>query len=165
MVVRIRRPFQGAHFVHPIDPAPRTAILAAGFRESRLVRTFPQGWNERARRFRPGTIAGPLDQLRSLAREEWPLEQAVIVFTYAGGPGVSPLDRESLWKAFGVPVFEQFLGPRNRLLATECDAHWGLHVVSSCEGFPLEYEVCPCGNPAPRITRGSRIEELASLLA
>src|SRR5580692_6557841 len=128
MVVRIRRPFKGAHFIHPIDPAPRTAILAAGFRETRLVRVFPEGWSERAKRFQPGSIAGPLDQLRTLARDGWPLEQAVIAFTYAGGPGLSPLDRESLWKAFGVPVFEQFLGPRHRLLATECDAHWGLHV-------------------------------------
>jgi hypothetical protein len=83
-----------------------------GFRETRLVRVFPQGWNERVRRFQPGSVAGPLEQLRSLAREEWPLEQAVIVFTYAGGPGISPLDREALWKAFGVPVFEQYLGPQ-----------------------------------------------------
>ena len=165
MVVRIRRPFQGAHFVHPIDPAPRTAILAGGFRETRLVRTFPQGWNERARRFRPGSIAGPLDQLKRLAREEWPLEQAVIVFTYAGGPGVSPLDRESLWKAFGVPVFEQFLGPRNRLLATECDAHSGLHIMNGYEDLDLEHEVCECGNRAPRLARGARIDELTALLS
>ena len=69
MVVRIRRPFKGARFIHPIDPAPRTAILAPGFRETRLVRIFPQGWNERAKRFDPGSIAGPLEQLRSLSRE------------------------------------------------------------------------------------------------
>jgi len=165
MVVRIRRPFPGAHFVHPIDPAPRTAILAAGFRETRLVRTFPEGWNERVRRFNPASIAGPLTLMRRMARDTWTLEQAVVVFTYAGGPGISSQDRESLWQAFGVPVFEQFLGPRNKLLASECDAHWGLHVVSSCEGFPLEHELCPCGNPAPRLIRGSRIDELAGLLA
>jgi hypothetical protein len=165
MVVRIRRPSKGAHFVHPLDPAPRTAILAPGFCDTRLVRSFPQGWNERAKRFRPGSIAGPLEQLRSLARDLWPIEQAVVVFTYSGNTGVSPADRESLWKAFGVPVFEQYLSLKNRLLATECDAHSGLHVVRGCEGFPLEHDVCACGNPAPRLTRGSRIEELAALLA
>ena len=167
MVVRIRRPFKGAHFIHPIEPAPRTAILAPGFRETRLVRIFPQGWNERARRFDPCSIAGPLDQLRrlALAASCWPLEQAVVVFTYASAPGISPQDREKLWKSFGVPVFEQYLSPRNRLLATECDAHSGLHVVSGCEGIPLEHDVCACGNPAPRLTRGSRLEELAGLLA
>jgi hypothetical protein len=165
MVVRIRRPSKGATFIHPVDPAPRTAILAPGFRETRLVRIFPEGWNERAKRFDPGSIAGPLEQLRSLARDGWPLEQAVVVFTYAGKAGLSPLDRESLWQAFGVPVFEQYLSPANKLLATECDAHSGLHVISSCESFPLEHDVCACGNPAPRLTRGPRIEELAGLLA
>jgi len=165
MVIRIRRPSKGATFIHPIDPAPRTAILAPGFRESRLVRVFPEGWNERAKRFDPGSIAGPLEQLWNLALDGWPLEQAVVVFTYAGGTGLSRLDRESLWQAFGVPVFEQYLGPNNQLLATECDAHCGMHVVSGCEGFDSEYDVCACGNPAPRLTRGPRIEELTGLLA
>jgi hypothetical protein len=164
MIIRIRRPFKGAHFVHPIDPAPRTAILVPGFRETRLVRTFPLGWNDRARRFEPASIAGPLEQLRSMARDAWQLEQAVIVFTYDGQLGVPPKDRESLWKAFGVPVFEQYLSPKNKLLATECDAHGGLHVVAGCAGLPLEHEVCACGNPSPRLTRGRRMDELAGLL-
>ena len=165
MVVRIRRPSKGAIFTHPIDPAPRTAILVPGFRESRLVRVFPQGWNESARRFNAGSIAGPLERLLIVARDGCTVDQAVVVFTYAGGATLAAQDRELLWEAFGVPVFEQHLSVRNRLLATECDAHWGLHVVSGCEGLPLEDEVCACGNPAPRLIRGPRIEELAALLA
>lgn len=164
MIVRIRRPSKGAIFIHPIDPAPRTAILAAGFRETRLVHTFPQGWNERARRFHPASVAGPLDRLQAM-RDAWPIAQAVVVFTYAGAPGLTEHDRDSLWKAFGVPVFEQYLSPKNRLLASECDAHCGLHVVSGCEGLRLEDEVCACGNPTPRIKRGKRIDELMALLA
>ncbi len=165
MIVIIRRPFKGAYFIHPSDTSARTAILAPGFRATRLVRVFPQGWNERARRFRPGSIAGPLEVVRNLARDGWPIEQAVVVFTYAASPGIPTPDRECFWRAFGVPVFEQYLSPKNRLLATECDAHSGLHVVSGCEAFPLEHDPCPCGNPAPRLTRGPRIEELAGLLA
>jgi hypothetical protein len=165
MIVRIRRPSKGTHFIHPIDPAPRTAVLAPGFLETRLVRAFPEGWNDRARKFNPASIAGPLPLLRRMARDTWNFDQAVVVFTYAGGVGLSPQDRESLWQAFGVPIFEQYLSPRNRLLAIECDAHAGLHVLSSCEGFQLERETCPCGNPSPRLIRGSRIEELAGLLA
>ena len=165
MVVRIRRPWKGARFTHPTDPQSRTAILAPGFRETRLVRTFPQGWNHRARRFDPDSIAGPLEQLRHLARDTGPIERAVVVFTYGGGSGISADDRDSLWKSFGVPLFEQFLGPRNQLLATECDAHAGLHVVAGCEGLHLDHEVCACGNPAPRLVRGPRIDELAGLLA
>jgi hypothetical protein len=165
MVVKIRRPAKGAFFIHPIDPAPRTAILARGFLETRSVRTFPEGWTERARRFEPASIAGPLEVLRRLARDTWSFEHAVVVFTYPGSAGVTPLDRDRLWKAFGVPIFEQYLSPRNRLLASECEAHAGLHVVSGCEGFRLEHEVCPCGDSSPRLLRGLRIEELAGLLA
>jgi hypothetical protein len=165
MVVRIRRPSKGANFIHPIEPAPRTAILSPGFRETRLARSFSEGWSERARKFNPASIAGPLELLRRMARDTWAFDQAVVVFTYAGRVGLSPGDRESLWQAFGVPVFEQYLSPRNRLLATECDAHAGLHVLAGCEGLRLEPEACACGNPAPRLIRGSRIEELAGLLA
>ena len=165
MVVRIRRPSKGANFLHPINPAPRTAILAAGFRETRLTRIFPEGWTERARAFQPASIAGPLALIKRLSRDTWAFEQAVVVFTYAGGVVLSPLDREALWKAFGVPVFEQYLNSKNKLPATECDAHSGLHVVSGCEGFRLEHDICACGNPAPRLMRESRLEELAGLLA
>jgi hypothetical protein len=164
MVVRIRRPSKGAYFIHPIDPAPRTAILAAGFRETRLVRSFPEGWNEGVRRFDPGSIAAPLESLLKLALDSWQLDQALIVFTY-GGSGISAPHRDAFWNAFGVPIFEQYLSPKNKLLATECDAHSGLHVVSGCEGFSLEHDICACGNPAPRLTRGSRIDELTGLLA
>jgi len=165
MVVRIRRPSKGAAFIHPIDPAPRTAILAPGFCETRTVRTFAEGWSERARKFNPASLAGPLPLLRRLARDTWSFDQALVVFTYAGGPVVSLGDRDLLWNAFGVPVFEQYLSPRNKLLASECDAHSGLHVITGCEGLPLNHELCPCGNRAPRLKRSERIEELAGLLA
>jgi hypothetical protein len=165
MVVRIRRPSKGALFIPPFDPAPRTAILAPGFRQTRLVRIFPQGWDEKAKRFNPACIAGRLEKLLAVAHDGWPVELAVVVFTSAGGEELTQSVRESLWDAFGVPVFEQYLNAKNRLLATECDAHSGLHVVSGCEEFRLEAEVCACGNAAPRLARGRRIDELAGLLA
>ena len=165
MVVRIRRPAKGAHFVHPVEAASRTAVLLPGFRQTKLVRVFPEGWTERARRFRPLGLAGSLEQLRAIAAEGWPLEQAVIILSRADTTEPSAEDRELLWSAFGVPVFEQYLDPRNRLLATECDAHAGLHVVRGCEHLDLEHEVCPCGSAVPRLTRGARMEDLAALLA
>jgi hypothetical protein len=57
------------------------------------------------------------------------------------------------------------LGPNNELLATECDAHCGLHVVAGCEDLDLDNEACACGNAAPRLPRGSRIDELVAMLA
>jgi hypothetical protein len=165
MVVRIRRPSKGACFIHPIDPAPRTAVLAAGFRQTKLTRVFPQGWNGRAARFSRVSVAGPLEQVIRVARAGWRVEHSIVIFTYPGEPGLSAQERDSFWKAFEVPVFEQYLWPNSELLATECDAHAGLHVVNGYEDLELEHDLCPCGNPAPRLARGSRIDELAALLS
>jgi len=88
-----------------------------------------------------------------------------VIFSYPGELGLSDRERESFWKAFEVPVFEQYLGHNSELLATECDAHSGLHIVNGYEDLDLEHDVCPCGNRAPRLARGSRIEELTALLS
>jgi len=155
-------------FVHPIDPVPRTAVLAPGFQAIRMVRVFAQGWDDRAARFQPTAVAGPIEQLRRLLTAGVRLEHAVIALTYQDDPVLSHSERELLWRALGVPVFEQYLDRKNRLLAMECDAHSGMHVVSGCAGLDLESEVCPCGNRAPRISwgvQGARIDELAGLLA
>ncbi len=167
MTVRIRfqRPDRGAQFVHPMNPAPRTAILAPGFQATRTARVFPQGWDERAERFQPQSIAAPIEELRRLALRNLRLEHAVIALTREGEEGLSNADRELFWRAFGVPVFEQLLDADNGLLATECDAHSGLHVVRGCHGQPLDREACACGDHSPRISRGARIEELVELLA
>jgi len=167
MTVRIRfqRPAKGAGFVHPLDPAPRTAILAPGFQETKTTRVFPSGWNEEAARFQPQSIAAPVEVLRRLADQGLQLEHAVIAFTYDGNAPLSSADRDLFWRAFGVPVFEQYLSEDNELLAMECEAHAGLHVVHGCENFGLDREACACGDRSPRISRGGRVEELVELLA
>lgn len=165
MIVRIRRPHTGARFIHPVDPEPRTAILSGGFQETKGVRVFPRGWNGSAERFQPASVAGPAEQVRKLARASVRLENSVIVFTYEGESGLSHPDREMFWNAFGVPVFEQYLGSDNELLAMECDAHAGLHVIQGCDDLDVDREPCACGSRAPRLSRTARIEELVELLA
>jgi hypothetical protein len=165
MRITIRRRPRGITFVHPIDPAPRTAVLAAGFLATKLTRVYPDGWNEDAERFSPASLAGSRERVFQAVRDGVHLDHSVIVFTYPGEPPLSIGEREALWIAFGVPVFEQYLSHKNRLLATECDAHFGLHVVDGYEDLDLETEVCVCGNRAPRLVRGPRIDELAALLS
>jgi hypothetical protein len=167
MIVRLqlRRRKIGARFVHPMDPMPRTAILAPGFQETKLTRVFPAGWNEAADRFQPTSIAGPPDQLRRLAREGVQPQHSVVAFSYDGQEGLTTSDRELFWKMFGVPVFEQLLSPANELIAMECDVHDGLHLVGDFKDLKSGVSTCPCGNPAPRLARPRRIQELADLLA
>jgi hypothetical protein len=165
MIVRLklRRRKNGARFIHPMNPMPRTAILAPGFLETKLSRVFPTGWNEAAERFQPTSIAGTPDQLRRIARDGVRPQHSVVAFTYDGQEGLTSADRELFWKLFGVPVFEQLLNAGNELIAMECDAHDGLHLVGEFED--LNRISCACGNPAPRMARKRRIEELAELLA
>ena len=167
MTVRLhlQRRKEGARFVHPMEPMPRTAILAPGFQETKLARVFPGGWNDAADRFQPGSIAGPPDQLRRIARQGLRPQHSVVVLTYDGQEGLTSADRELFWKAFGVPVFEQLLSSGNELIAMECDAHDGLHLVGDFQDLEAGRSTCPCGNPAPRMARQHRIEELAQLLA
>ena len=172
MIVRIRlrtQPRKLARFVHPVRPAPRTAILVPGFEETSTIRVFPGGWSRQAERFRPASIAAPLQLLRKLAAAGIALEHTLIALTYQGEPGLNADDRAFLWEDFGVPVYEQVLGRENQLLAAECDAHNGLHLVAGSEpehvDARLETEPCGCGNPSPRIARIPRIHELVELLA
>lgn len=167
MIVRLklRRRKAGARFVHPMDPMPRTAILAPGFQESKLSRVFPAGWNEAAERFQPTSIAGSPEQLRRIARQGIQPQHSVVAFSYDGQEGLTSADREMFWKAFGVPVFEQLLSAGNELIAMECDAHDGLHLVGDFQDLKAGVSACPCGNPAPRMARRHRIEALEQLLA
>lgn len=163
MTLKIRRRESGAPFIHPMDPTPRTAILAPGFQETKLVRVFPAGWTEEAARFHPSSIAGSAEQLRRLTARGLELKHAVVVFTYQGQAALSDEDRDLFWDSFGVPVFEQHLGAGNELLAMECEAHAGLHVMRDFGESRLDRNSCACGNPAPRFQR-RRIDELAEML-
>ena len=147
-----------------MDPIPRTAILAPGFQETKLIRVFAGGWNDDAARFEPASVAGPIGELRRVARLRINLTHAVIVFTYDGVATLSDDDRDLFWQAFGVPVFEQQLGSQNEVLAMECDAHAGLHLMGDFGNLRCGKNSCACGNPAPRLPRRPRIEELAELL-
>jgi len=156
IIVRLGR--REAAFRHPLDPAPRTAVLAPGFAPSGSIRVFPQGWSAEARRFRPTAIAGRVDVLRALARRNVDLRHAVIAFTELKSR-LTERDREFLWQAFGVPVFEQCLGVKNELVAGECEAHEGLHlwrpVPRDWDGDVAKSR-CACGSVAPRLMERNR---------
>jgi hypothetical protein len=131
----------------------RTAILVRGFAQTRQVRVFPEGWSERVARFEPQMLAARIVQLRRLAcsRARPPISHALVVLRYDTDPPPSQEDRDRLWRLFGVPVFEQYLNERNEVLAMECDAHSGLHVVRGFLDSALDATLCCCGNPAPRL--------------
>jgi hypothetical protein len=169
------RPRRKSVFRYPMDPVPRTAVLAACFRQPRFrpndpVRVFPGGWSEEVAVFAPAALAATREQLLKLMTAEPPpvLSHAVIVLASPGGALLSTSDRERLWRAFHVPVFEQIIGPNGELLAAECEAHDGLHVEIpglSLDAYRLEMAQCGCGRATPRLDRAQPIELVRSVAA
>jgi hypothetical protein len=154
--------------VYPIPPAPLTAILVDGFRSSGNVRVFESGWSEEAANFHPAAIAATLAQLRALPAIP-SLRNAIIALVRPGEPRLSEDDRERLWRAFRVPVFEQRIDESCALLAAECEAHDGLHIETSDvlpgDGEVLETAPCGCGRTTPRLIAPERVENLRKIAA
>ena len=125
-------------FDYPLSPSARTAILMEGFVETQRVMCFPQGWDAEMAHLRPECLVGPVTMLRRMATcvfnrgAYFPsVRKPIIAFTGLpfGDAGVlTNADRDQLWKAFGVPVHEYFLGHRHEVLAHECEVRMGLHI-------------------------------------
>jgi hypothetical protein len=158
-----------------MDPAPRTAVLAACFRQTRLrpnypVRVFPWGWSEEVSAFAPAAVAAFREQLLGLAAIDRPpiFTHAVIALVNPGDPMLSAAERQRLWRTFRVPVFEQIIGPDGKLLAAECEAHAGLHIEAPglpWDGYRVELAPCGCGRKTPRLTQCEAAESIRSAAA
>jgi hypothetical protein len=149
-------PGLAAPFVYPSAGNPRVAVLQPGFRETRQVRYFANIDDEAALRFAPEVLAGTAIQLRRIATRNraTTVRNSVVVFTREGDRGLTEYDRDMFWDVFGVPAFEQYLSGRNRLIATECDVHEGLHIRLSAarrEGWIRDSSPCACGDARPRL--------------
>jgi hypothetical protein len=167
-------------FRYPLDPAPRTAVLAACFRQAWFparssIRVFPHGWSEEVAAFAPAAVAANRGQLLGLAALDRPpiFTHAVIVLESPGDAPLSNGEREQLWRTFRVPVFEQIIGPHGKLLAADCEAHDGLHVEASGRlwadvqwpGYRLESAACGCGRKTPRLVSALPVERARSVAA
>ncbi|MCP5119530.1 MAG: hypothetical protein GY953_52690 [bacterium] len=120
------------------------------------------------RRHRPEAMAGCVAALRRLAHdlidggESLPsLRYGVLALTAMGYPSLSGVDRDLLWRAFQVPVFEQCRCRDGLLYAEECHAHDGLHlrVPAHVAGVTINHESCVCGDPSPRIVAAPVYQE------
>ncbi len=144
------------------------------------VHLVPNGWRGKLG-FATEAIAGSQADLAHLAAriqggEPVPGRGArrLLVYTKLGEPLLNPTLRDRLWQAFELPVFEQLHGFDGELLASECEAHEGLHletesaifevldgelVVTSLLGLrhpllrlrtglagAIERRTCPCGD-------------------
>jgi hypothetical protein len=107
------------------------------------VHMVPEGWRSRLG-FPAEAIAGPTGELTRLAGDGAAGQPAatrgarrLIVYTRLGDRLLSSTARDRLWRAFELPAFEQLRGLDCELLASECEAHEGLHLESEAAVFEI----------------------------
>lgn len=147
-------PSRKAAFRYPIGEAPRTAVLVPWFRTGRSVRSFPE-WTEEAAAFAPAAVVATRSQLLLLAADPPTLTHALIAVAGPMDMLLTNADRDKLWRAFRVPVFEQLIGSRGERLAAECEAHDGMHLESQGHdwtGYAIDEGLCACGLRTPRVS-------------
>ena len=117
--------------VFPLPVAPsRIAIIGGRFSEAKNVRDFDVADMEGLAEWKPEALVAPLQDALDLAwQTSFYLSSAIVVLTTVGGPPLDASGRDTLWKAFGVPIFEQLRSWPGAVIARECEAHAGLHIV------------------------------------
>jgi hypothetical protein len=163
----------------PLPGAGRLAVMSQDFHLAANMKSFAASDIRGLIDFAPEALAAPLDAALCLADQklrgllELPsLKFAIVIFSSIspndGGP-LAANHRELLWKAFGLPVFEQLRGWDGKIVARECEVHDGLHfdagdlsaeldgrkltVMGRATGLSavIEEEQCDCGMETPRL--------------
>lgn len=135
-------------FRSPLPVGQEALVLEPVFRSSGSVRCLEQPGPKEIGARRPAVLAGSRAVLERLAGSLPPHvpSHAVVVLTRAGESLLTEFERDALWSAYGVPVFEQILTAEGELAAWECEAHEGYHVPGE------QGAECDCGSSERRVT-------------
>jgi len=108
----------------------------------------------------PEVLVLPLDLALSLADRKQrglfdlpSLNTAIVVLTSIDDSLLADHHRDLLWRAFGLPVFEQLRASDGAVIAGECEVHDGLHIVAPRPDLRGEIvtDHCACGAETPRL--------------
>lgn len=109
------------------------------------VSAFPPARRSELKAFAPQVLVASADALVTAAHavfsDDLALESvdtAVFALTQVGGTPVAPPERDLIWRAFQVPLYELYVDSEWKLLAAECEAHDGWHLRSLDVEFHLE---------------------------
>ena len=135
---------QAQQFCFPLSGPVRVALLEGGFHADRNIREFTPDDVVWIHSYAPEALVAPLDIALSLADQKTrglfalpSLRTAIVVLTSLDDSPLADHHRDLLWRAFGVPVFEQLRGWDGRIVAKECEIHDGLHIDESAAVFQL----------------------------
>ena len=151
----------------PLRGPIRIALVEGKFQPAENIRECSAGGLDSLRSWAPEALVAPLDVALSLAARssraliDLPrLTTAIVVLTSFDRAPISPHDRDVLWRAFSVPVFEQLRGWDGAVISRECEVHDGLHIdecaaiVHLHEGEILATQLASPGEPIIRARTG-----------
>ena len=118
----------------------RIAQVGSGPRLGEPVHIFSEGrWGELSA-FAPDVLLGTIPDLQrfmeAMRSERVPspsVHRAICVLTTLGARPIDDCVRRALWQAFGVPTFEILVSSTGKILASECEAHEGWHIMPGTE--------------------------------
>jgi hypothetical protein len=106
-------------------------------------------------------LYGAYEELRHAARAGIRAERAVFALKSATEPFLTSRQRDTLWAMFQVPVYTLLVDGRGSVVACECEAQAGLHLMAGHTGVlfgRVESKLCECGRPGPRLLPAARVE-------
>jgi hypothetical protein len=160
--LRVHAGRQAQRLSFPVSTPVRIGLLAQGFCAERNLREFGAEDIAGLHSYAPEALVMPLDVALSLADQKSrglidlpSLNLAIVVLTSLDDSPLTEDHRDLLWRAFGVPMFEQLRGGDGTVIARECEVHDGLHIEGSVAAFDLPGQVvserCECGLETPRL--------------
>jgi hypothetical protein len=174
----------------PLAGPVRIALLEGNFRAANNMRQFGAHDLEWLRSYAPDALVAPLELALSLAdwkrlgRFDLPsLTTAIVVLSSVDHSPLSWRQRDLLWRAFGVPVFEQLRGWEGAIIARECEVHDGLHIDEAAVAVELRRGellvthartgltgeivrgLCECGAETPRLRNINVLSPKATVAA
>ena len=151
-----RRPITAGHavgqrFPYPLRPAPKIAVFSSHFlaEPGVVIGRKPEG----IQGLGVASAAAPMRILRRLADGSWQPTHPLVALSGFRDGSLSSQHRDEIWTRFGVPVFEYLLDTRGQIVARECEAHDGLHLLHPVQYADASYtdQPCPCGTPGIRM--------------
>lgn len=115
--------------MYPLRPCPKVAVLCASLRLSTPAFRLDGPVLPDLEALKAATIAAPATVLASARFQGWQPTHPVVAFTGVHHGFLYDFLRNRIWAEMGVPVFEHLLDTDGHVIARECDAHNGLHLV------------------------------------
>jgi phenylacetate-coenzyme A ligase PaaK-like adenylate-forming protein len=149
-------------------------MLESGFCLARNMRQFEPDDLVWLQSYAPNVLVAPVNVALSFADQKDrglfglpSLKTAIVVLTSIEESPLSDERSDLLWRAFGVPVFEQLRGWDGSVIARECEVHDGLHIDEPAAVMHLREEreivtgQCECGADTPRL-RGISVPQISA---